>query len=172
MILILDTFIWRGQRRKGMRRTGALLFCLLLAGCDQPNATQLMTETGRQLQRTIDANPARGECEDIAKGREWLSHSARKRLEEKGCQFVLRSATETNFEQTAVYHTSMTMVCGSIVGKSFTGSEIRRRFIYSPEERELVIEPMSPNDKTRFEQRKTLAQLQADFERQQLQYCK
>lgn len=155
-----------------MKKTGALLFCLLLVGCDRPNDTQLMTETGRQLQRTIDASPARGECESIAKGREWLSHGARKRLEEKGCQFVLRSATETNFAQAAVYRTSMTMVCGSIVGKSFTGSDIQRRFIYSPEERALVIEPMSANDKTRFEQRKTLAQLQADFDRQQLQYCK
>ncbi len=66
----------------------------------------------------------------------------------------------------------MTMVCGIIIGKSFTGSDIRRRFIYSPGERELVIDPMSTNDKTRFEQRKTLAQLQADFERQQLKYCK
>ena len=155
-----------------MKKTGALLLCLLLAGCDQPNETQLRTEAGRQLQRTIDASPARAECESIAKGREWLSHSTRKRLEEKGCQDILRSATETNFEQTAIYRTSMTMVCGSIIGKSFTGSEIHRRFIYSPEERELVIEPMSASDKTRFEQRKTLAQLQADFDRQQLQYCK
>jgi len=172
MMLILDTFIRCGQRRKGMKKTGALLFCLLLVGCDQPNDTQLMTETGRQLQRTIDASPARNECENIAKGRERLSHGARKRLEEKGCQFVLRSATETNFAEAAVYRTTMTMVCGSIIGKSFTGSDIRRRFIYSPGERELVIDPMSTNDKTRFEQRKTLAQLQADFERQQLQYCK
>ena len=155
-----------------MKKTGALLLCLLLAGCDQPNETQLMTETGRQLQRTIDTSAARGECEDIAKGRERLSHGVRKRLEEKGCQYVLRSATEANFAEAAVYHTSMTMVCGSIVGRSFTGSEIRRRFIYSPEERELVLEPMSPVDKTRFEQRKTVTQLQADFERQQLQYCK
>ncbi len=80
-----------------MKKTGALLFCLLLVGCDQPKNTQLMTETGRQLQRTIDASPARNECENIAKRRERLSHGARKRLEEKGCQFVLRSATETNF---------------------------------------------------------------------------
>ncbi|RPD98349.1 hypothetical protein BBB56_15130 [Candidatus Pantoea deserta] len=155
-----------------MKKTGALLFCLLLTGCDQPNDTQLMTETGRQLQRTIDASPARGECEDIAKGRERLSRGTRKKLEEKGCQFVLRSATETNFAEAAVFHSTMTMVCGSITGKSFTGSDIRRRFIYSPEERALVIEPMTPNDKTRFEQRKTLTQLQADFARQQLQYCK
>lgn len=153
-----------------MKRTG-LLLCLLLAGCDQSTDNQLMTETGRQLQRTIDDNPMRIECEKTAKGHEWLSHSLRRRLTEKGCQYVLRSPTDTNFAEAAVYRSTMTMVCGSIVGKSFTGSDIKRQFLYSPGERALVIEPMSPVDKTRFEEHKTLEQLQSDFDRQQRQYC-
>ncbi|MFH8134408.1 hypothetical protein ABU178_09545 [Pantoea osteomyelitidis] len=154
-----------------MRKTGALMLCLLLVGCDRPNDTQLITETGRQLQRTIDTNPMRNACEKIAKGREWLSDKTVHRLEQKGCQHVLRSATETNFTNTQIYRHSMTMVCGAIVGKSFTGEDISRRFIFSPEENALVIEPTSSHDKTRFEDHKTLQQLQSDFERQQAQYC-
>lgn len=155
-----------------MKRKDALLLCLLLAGCDQPTNTQLTIDTGRQLQRAIDTSPARGACEDIAQGRERLSHHRITLLKEKGCQYVFRSSTETNLTDTAVYHSSMTMVCGGIIGKNFIGEDIQRRYLYSPNERALVIEPMSPNDKTRFEDRKTLAQLHADFERQRQQYCK
>ncbi|WP_243078054.1 hypothetical protein [Pantoea sp. MQR6] len=155
-----------------MKLSGALLLCLLLVGCDQPNDTQLVTETGRQLQRTIDTNPMRGVCENIAKGREWLSKNTMRKLEAKGCQDVLRSATETNFTDTTITHRAMTMVCGGIEGKSFTGTAIIRRFIFSPDEKALVIQPMAEVDKTRFEGHKTLQQLQDEFSRQQQQYCR
>jgi hypothetical protein len=154
-----------------MKFKGALLLSLLLVGCDQPNDTQLKTEAGRELQRAIDTNPMRAVCENIAKGREWLSHGTRRKLEAKGCQEVFRSATETNFSDNAIYRRTMTMVCGGITGKSFTGTNITRRFIYSLDEKALVIEPMTGMDKTRFEGQKTLQQLQADFNRQQQQYC-
>ncbi|MBE5251528.1 MAG: hypothetical protein QRY16_16560 [Enterobacterales bacterium endosymbiont of Blomia tropicalis] len=154
-----------------MKRSGALLLCLLLVGCDQPNDSQLVTETGRQLQRTIDTSPMRAICENIAKGREWLSRKTIRQLQAKGCQDVLRSATETNFTDTTITHRSMTMVCGGITGKSFTGTDIVRRFIFSPDEKALVIQPMTEVDKTRFEGHKTLQQLKDDFHRQQQQYC-
>ncbi|MCZ4058548.1 hypothetical protein O3W44_04850 [Pantoea sp. LMR881] len=154
-----------------MKKSGVLLLGLLLVGCEQPNDTQLVTETGRQLQRTIDASPMRNTCENIAKGREWLSRHTISKLEAQGCQYVLRSATETNFTDTAIYHHTTAMVCGGITGKSFTGTDISRRFIFSPDEKALVIEPMAEVDKTRFEGHKTLQQLQADFNRQQQQYC-
>ena len=154
-----------------MKFKGALLLCLLLVGCDKPNDTQLVTETGRELQRTMDTSPMRSTCENIAKGREWLSRNTVRTLEAKGCEQVFRSATETNFIETTISRRTMTMVCGSIQGKSFTGTELTRRFIFSPDEKALVIEPMTEVDKTRFEGHKTLQQLQDDFNRQQQQYC-
>ncbi|MDH1086795.1 hypothetical protein [Pantoea brenneri] len=154
-----------------MKFKGALLLCLLLVGCDKPNDTQLVTETGRELQRTIDTSPMRSTCENIAKGRERLSRNTVRKLEAKGCEQVFRSATETNFIETTISRRTMTMVCGSIQGKSFTGTELTRRFIFSPDEKALVIEPMTEVDKTRFEGHKTLQQLQDDFNRQQQQYC-
>ncbi|AIR86467.1 hypothetical protein VH86_22735 [Pantoea sp. BL1] len=154
-----------------MKTRGILLLCVLLAGCDQPNETQLRLDTSRQLQRTIDTNPLRASCEDIARGREWLTPHTLERLQAQGCQNVLRSATETNFLHTEFFHRSLTTVCGSIRGKSFTGTFLDRRFIYSYEERYLVIEPMTEQDKTRFEGHKTLQQLQDDFNRQTTQYC-
>jgi len=63
------------------------------------------------------------------------------------------------------------MICGGITGKSFTGTFISRRFIFSPDEKALVIEPVSEADKTRFEGQKTVQQLQDDFNRQHQQYC-
>ncbi|KHE03451.1 hypothetical protein C7434_0990 [Pantoea sp. PNA 14-12] len=154
-----------------MKWKGAWLLCLLLAGCDKPNDTQLITETGRELQRTIDTSSARLRCEEIAKGRERLSRDVRQKLEAQHCQNVLRSATETNFTDTTIYRHNTTMICGGILGKSFTGSMIYRRFIYSPDEKALVIEPVSEADKTRFEGQKTVQQLQDDFNRQHQQYC-
>ncbi|NIF20050.1 hypothetical protein [Candidatus Pantoea multigeneris] len=154
-----------------MKTASLVVMCLLLSACNKTNETQLMTETGRQLQRAIDTSPARAQCEAIAKGREWISLNVRRHLEKQGCAEVFRSSTETNFTQSSIYHTSMTMVCGSISGGSFTGETLSRRFIYSPEENALVIEPTSTADKTRFEKLKTVAQLQADFERQYQQYC-
>jgi hypothetical protein len=148
-----------------------MLLCLVLVGCDQPNDTQLRLDASRQLQRTIDTNPLRNSCEDIARGREWLTKRTIERLEAKGCANVLRSATETNFTNTETYRHAMTVVCGGIQGKSFTGSTLNRRFIYSSEEKALVIEPMSDQDKTRFEGQKSLQQLQDDFNRQMTQYC-
>lgn len=64
------------------------------------------------------------------------------------------------------------MVCGAIIGRGFTGKTLHRQFIYSPEEDELVLEPTSQDDKTRFEGKKTLQQLQDDFQRQHDLYCK
>ncbi|MEG3130109.1 hypothetical protein SC171_18020 [Pantoea cypripedii] len=154
-----------------MKTCGIMLLCVLLVGCDQPNDTQLRLDASRQLQRTIDVNPLRASCEHIARGREWLTQRTLEKLEAKGCQNVLRSATETNFIHAEVYRHTMTVVCGAIDGKSFTGTDLPRRFIYSPEEKALVLEPMSEQDKTRFEGRKTLQQLQDDFNRQQQQYC-
>lgn len=154
-----------------MKWKGAWLLCLLLAGCDKPNDTQLVTETGRELQRTIDTNPARIRCEHIAKGRERLSRDVVQKLEASHCQNVLRSATETNFTDTTIYHHNTVTICGGITGKSFTGTFISRRFIFSPDEKALVIEPVSEADKTRFEGQKTVQQLQDDFNRQHQQYC-
>ena len=154
-----------------MKFKGALLLCLLLVGCDKPNDTQLVTETGRELQRTIDTNPMHITCEKIAKGREWLSRNMVRKLEAQGCDQVFRSATETNFTDSTIYRRTMTMVCGGIHGQSFSGTELTRRFIFSPDEKVLVIEPMTEMDKTRFEGHKTLQQLQDDFNRQQQQYC-
>ncbi|WP_130834946.1 hypothetical protein [[Erwinia] mediterraneensis] len=154
-----------------MKKTGALILCLLLAGCDRPDETQLITETGHQLQRTIDMNPQRGVCEQIARGRERLSKKTVQQLEAQECQHVLRSSTETSFTRTRIYQHSMTMVCGEIKGKNFTGEEITRRFIFSPGEKALVIEPVSAQDKSRFQDLKTLQQIHNDFERQQAQYC-
>ncbi|MCQ8227557.1 MULTISPECIES: hypothetical protein [Pantoea] len=154
-----------------MKARGMMLLCLLLVGCDQPNDTQLRLDASRQLQWTIDTNPLRADCENIARGREWLTQRTLKQLETRGCQNVLRSASETNFITTAIYRHSMTIVCGSIRGKSFTGTELNRRFVYSSEEKALVIEPMSDQDKTRFEGQKSLQQLQDDFNRQTTQYC-
>ncbi|MXP48930.1 hypothetical protein FD733_04315 [Pantoea sp. Eser] len=143
---------------------------LLLVGCDKPNDTQLVMETGRELQRTIDTSPMRSTCENIARGREWLSRNTVRKLEAKGCEQVFRSSTETNFIETTIFRRTMTMVYGSIQGKSFTGTELTRRFIFSPDEKVLLIEPMTEVDKNRFEGHKTLQQLQDDFNRQQ-QYC-
>ncbi|ADU69007.1 hypothetical protein [Pantoea sp. At-9b] len=154
-----------------MKTCGIMLLCALLVGCDQPNDTQLRLDASRQLQREIDRNPLRASCEGIARGREWLTQHTLQKLEAKGCQNVLRSATETDFTHAETFHHTLTMVCGGIEGKSFTGTELTRRFIYSPEEKALVIEPMSEQDKTRFEGRKTLQQLQDDFNRQLQQYC-
>ncbi|EJL82402.1 hypothetical protein [Pantoea sp. GM01] len=154
-----------------MKTRGMILLCLLLVGCDQPNDTQLRLEAGRQLQWTVDTNPLRASCEDIARGREWLTHRTLQRLEAKGCQNVLRSASETNFINTAIYRHGITVVCGGISGKSFTGTLLNRRFIYSSEEKALVLEPKFDQDKTRFEGQKSLQQLQEDFERQTTQYC-
>lgn len=154
-----------------MKTRAVMLLCLLLAGCDQPNDTQLRLDASRQLQRTIDTNPLRNVCENIARGREWLTQRTIDQLEAKGCQNVLRSATETNFTHSETYRHAMTVVCGGIQGKSFTGTTLNRRFIYSSEEKALVIEPMSDQDKTRFEGQKTLQQLQDDFNRQTSQYC-
>ena len=167
MILIQE------QNRSGaaMKTRGIILLCLVLAGCDQPNDTQVRLEAGRQLQWSIDTNPLRASCEDIAHGREWLTQRTLHRLEQQGCQYVLRSANETNFLNTAIYHRTMPIVCGSIRGKSFTGSTISRRFIYSFDEKALVTEPLFEQDKTRFESQKSLQQLQEDFNRQVEQYC-
>ncbi|MGK3137832.1 hypothetical protein ACCX84_18825 [Pantoea trifolii] len=154
-----------------MKARGMMLLCLSLVGCDQPNDTQLRLDASRQLQRTIDTNPLRVECEKIARGREWLTQHTLHRLEAKGCENVLRSATETNFTHSETYRHAMTVVCGGIQGKSFTGTTLYRRFIYSSEEKALVIEPMSDQDKTRFEGQKSLQQLQDDFNRQTTQYC-
>jgi hypothetical protein len=154
-----------------MKARGILLLCFLLAGCDQPNDTQLRLDASRQLQRTIDTNPLRASCENIARGREWLTQHTVEQLEAKGCQNVLRSATETNFTHTETFRRTLTTVCGGIQGKSFTGTTLNRRFIYSSEEKALVIEPMTDQDKTRFEGQKTLQQLQDDFNRQMTQYC-
>lgn len=154
-----------------MKTRGMMLLCLVLVGCDQPNDTQLRLDASRQLQRTIDTNPLRNSCEHIARGREWLTQRTIERLKAKGCQNVLRSATETNFTHSEIYRRAITVVCGGIQGKSFTGSALNRRFIYSSEEKALVIEPMSDQDKTRFEGQKSLQQLQDDFNRQMTQYC-
>jgi hypothetical protein len=154
-----------------MKARGILLLCFLLAGCDQPNDTQLRLDASRQLQRTIDTNPLRASCENIARGREWLTQRTVDQLEARGCQNVLRSATETNFTHTEMFRRALTTVCGGIQGKSFTGTTLNRRFIYSSEEKALVIEPMTDQDKTRFEGQKTLQQLQDDFNRQMTQYC-
>lgn len=154
-----------------MKTSGIMLLCALLVGCDQPNDTQLRLDASRQLQWVIDRNPLRASCEEIARGREWLTQRTVQKLEEKGCQNVLRSATETDFIHAETFHHNLTMVCGAIEGKSFIGTKLTRRFIYSPEEKALVIEPMSEQDKTRFEGRKTLQQLQDDFNHQQQQYC-
>lgn len=154
-----------------MKTSGIMLLCALLVGCDQPNDTQLRLDASRQLQRVIDLNPLRASCEHIARGREWLTQRTLEKLEKKGCQNVLRSANETEFTHAEIFHHTLTMVCGGIEGKSFTGTELARRFIYSSEEKALVIEPMSEQDRTRFEERKTLQQLQDDFNRQQQQYC-
>ncbi|PIF22343.1 hypothetical protein [Candidatus Pantoea floridensis] len=154
-----------------MKTRGMMLLCLLLVGCDQPNDTQLRLDASRQLQRTIDTNPLRSSCENIARGREWLTQHTVERLKAQGCENVFRSATETNFVRSETYRHAMTVVCGAIEGKSFTGSTLNRRFIYSSEERALVIEPMSEQDKTRFEGQKSLQQLQDDFNRQISQYC-
>lgn len=148
-----------------------LLGLLLLAGCDRPNDTQLRLEASRQLQRVIDSNPLRASCEKVARGREWLTQRTLEQLRAQGCQNVLRSATETDFTHTETFHHTMTVVCGGISGKSFTGDTLNRRFIYSSEEKALVIEPMTEQDKTRFEGQKSLAQLQEDFNRQDAQYC-
>lgn len=145
---------------------------MLLAGCDGKSDSQLVTEAGKQLQYTIDSNPARGKCENIAKGRERLTSSVLKTLVAQQCDSVLRSGTETNFTDATVFHSNMIMVCGSIIGRGFTGKQLHRQFIYSPEEDELVIEPTSTDDKTRFEDHKTLQQLQDDFVRQRELYCK
>lgn len=154
-----------------MKTRGIVLLCLALAGCDQPNNTQLRLEASRQLQRTIDTNPLRASCENIARGREWLTPHTLQRLQASGCQNVFRSATEANFTNTAVYHRSITVVCGGIKGSSFTGSTLTRRFIYSSDEKALVLQPMTEQDKTRFEGQKSLQQLQDEFARQQAQYC-
>lgn len=154
-----------------MKTRGILLLCLMLAGCDHPNDTQLRLDASRQLQRTIDTNPLRASCENIARGREWLTKRTLEQLEKQGCQNVLRSATETNFTHTETFRRTLTMVCGAIQGKSFTGTTLNRRFIYSSDEKALVVEPMTEQDKTRFEGHKTLQQLQDDFNRQMTQYC-
>lgn len=154
-----------------MKKMGALILCLLLTGCDRPDDTQLITETGHQLQRTIDTNPMRNTCENIARGRQRLSEKTVQRLEAQGCQHVLRSSTETSFTSTRIYQHTMTMICGEIKGKSFTGEEIVRRFIFSPGEKALLLEPVSTHDKSRFQDLKTLQQIHNDFERQQVQYC-
>jgi hypothetical protein len=161
----------RNRSGAGMKTRGILLLCLALVGCDRPNDTQLRLEASRQLQRDIDTNPLRASCENIARGREWLTQHTLQRLQAKGCQNVLRSATETNFTHTEIRRHSITVVCGGIQGTSFTGSTLARRFIYSSDEKALVIEPMSEQDKTRFEGQKTLQQLHDDFDRQFTQYC-
>lgn len=145
---------------------------LLLAGCEGKSDTQLVIDAGKQLQYTIDSNPARNKCETIAKGRERLTSGVIKSLQAQGCDAVLRSGTETNFTDATVFRHSMVMVCGAIIGRGFTGKTLHRQFIYSPEEDELVLEPTSQDDKTRFEGKKTLQQLQDDFQRQHDLYCK
>ena len=154
-----------------MKTRAILLLCLALVGCEQPNDTQLRLEAGRQLQRAIDTNPLRASCEKIAHGREWLTQHTLHRLETQGCQNVLRSASETNFLNTAIYHHAMPIVCGSVRGRSFTGLTISRRFIYSFDEKALVTEPLFEQDKTRFEGQRSLQQLRDDFNRQVAQYC-
>ncbi|QDY41808.1 hypothetical protein [Candidatus Pantoea soli] len=154
-----------------MKTRGMLLLCLLLAGCDQPNDNQLRLDASRQLQRTIDTSALRASCESIARGREWLTQRTLHQLQQQGCQNVLRSATETNFTHTETYHHNITVVCGGIQGKSFTSTLLTRRFIYSSDEKALVIEPMTDQDKTRFEGQKSLQQLQDEFNHQYAQYC-
>lgn len=155
-----------------MKSLGIVLLALLLAGCDRPRDTQLRLDASRQLQRNIDTSPLRASCEHIARGREWLTQHSVQQLEKHHCQNVLRSASETNFLNTAIYTQTIPVVCGSIQGRSFTGTTLTRRFIYSYDEKALVIRPESDQDKSRFEDRKTLAQLQTDFQNQWAKYCR
>jgi len=154
-----------------MKSLGIVLLALLLAGCDRPKDTQLRLEASRQLQRDIDTSPLRENCEHIARGREWLTSHTLQRLEKNHCQNVLRSASEADLVQAAIHTTTIPVVCGAIQGRSFTGGLLTRRFIYSYDEKALLIRPESEQDKSRFEDRKTLQQLQENFERQWAKYC-